>query len=77
MQSASRCEVEVYANCTSGKPLREFVDKTLDLAERQGGAINGDFMPMLSTQDKKDMITRLDSEAGESTFISHLVFTFK
>lgn len=77
VQSASRCEVEVYASCTSGKPLKEFVDKTLNLAERQGGAINGDFMPMLSTQDKKDMITRLDSEAGESWFISHLFFAFE
>jgi hypothetical protein len=76
-ESASSCEVEIYVSCTSYKPVTEFINAILELAKKQTGNINDNFMPMLSTEDRKDMIKRLDSEAGESRFITHLFFTFK
>jgi hypothetical protein len=73
-QSTSSSVVEVNASCDLQKPLKKFIKQTLDLAQEQGGRIDGDFIP-LSTENLKDMInTTSYKECGFLT--CNLFFVF-
>ncbi|MCJ7792687.1 MAG: hypothetical protein MUP45_01810 [Candidatus Marinimicrobia bacterium] len=72
-ETNSRSVVEVYASCDVRKPLLKFIKKTLKLAEKQGGRIDGNFMA-LSTDERENMISTSSLEFGFLT--CNLFFTF-
>lgn len=75
-RSATECVVEVYSLSDAYKPLLEFIQQALILADENYGKLDTGFSPLLATTNEENFITKVGDEAV-SMFNSHLYFTFE